>query len=363
MQELEDERLVRMQACPLTASIHWNPKEDTKDDSIAWLKGYNKIPYHLKMGLVREKTEEDILNIAKKFNLYRAEEVGEISRIIRDSFLKGEFDEKEVKRRIIELLKLDEEEVQKLLLDLFKLRKQIATTEELDNNVNLEKGNLLEILKKFPEIQEQLIGERKIKVSGEDEFKKQSIDNWLDDYTLEKGSQPHSNLERSNYIFNSKNVDQLTFEEKKQLSSILEAYDQESEVTVDTNQKKILFNFESTEEPEELEKNIDEMVEKKELEEEKIENFQENQEIRGEDEVKLENEQETEQKIKQKDEFSKEITEPKEETPEELKKEEKNKGFFEITNLNKEKTENKEQKIVDNIDKIQSKHIINLKDI
>lgn len=380
MQETEDERLIRAQACPLTASIHWDPKEDTKDDDMAWLRVYNKIAYSFKMGLVSEKTEEAIIKLAKKFDLYRVEEIGEISRIIRESFVKGVFDEKEIKERIVERLKLNEENAQKLFVELFKLRRQIATAEGSEVGVKLEKITLLEALRKFPEIKEQPIGERKIKISGENELKKQSITNWLDDYTLEKGAYPHSSLERSDYIFNSKNVDNLTFEEKRQLSLILESYDQESELTVDVDQKKILFNAGSGEDLQDLSANwkdeTKEMFAENKKEKENVENLEEpqNNEVTKEGKVEVEDEKQTEKE--EQEEFKEETIEPEIKPKEEFKKEEEerieekeerkeaeNKEFFEKIDTDKEKKENKKQEVIEDGDKIQSKHIINLKDV
>ncbi len=317
MSETESERLIREQACPMSASVHWNPKEDTEKDEICWLEIYNKLSYQIKLGLVSKTTEDAVIEIAKKFDFYRAEEVGEISRIIRDSFVEGFFDEEGIRRRINQRIKLGENETEKLVIELFKLRKKIVEMESGGAEVRIEKSPLIPALKKFPEIGDQLIGENKIKIFGEDEFKKQTINNWLDDYTIQKGSQPHNNLERSDYIFNSKNISKLTFLEKKELLLVLESYDENNELEIDADRKLILFNNKE----EEISIKLREFIKKEE-----------------------------EELLKdKKNPLTKEVL-----GGENLKKD---------TKKEKESEEFKKKEALQNKERIQSKHTINLKDI
>lgn len=254
------------QACPAIASVHWNPIEDSKEEIIEWFEVYKKLPYQIRMGLIDEATKKHIFQIAQKFNICKIEEVGEISRIIRDSFVIGYFDEKAIKKRIIDKLKLTEEETIKLMVDLLDLRKRIGSVENDAMARTIEKISIIPALKKFPEINKQLIGERKIKLSQEENLSEQNIKNWIDDYTLEKGAQFHSNLERSDYVFNSKNVKNLAFLEKKQLLSILESYDNETDLSVDVKRKIVLFDVEEQEISPELRRSM----EKKAIEEKEI---------------------------------------------------------------------------------------------
>lgn len=240
--DVTDKRLLSKQACPMSASVHWDPTEDSKEDKRVWYEVYNKLPYQIRLGLVDEGTEGQILQIARKFDICKIGEVGEISRIIRDSFIVGVFEEQKIKERITSKLKLKEEDTEKLLIDLYKLRKKVSDIEGGEAEIKLEKMPIIPALKKFPEISHQLIGERKIKISGEENLREQSIKNWIDDYTLEKGAQMHSNLERSDYVFNSSNVEKLSFLEKKALSLILESYDKDADLPVDVERKIILFD-------------------------------------------------------------------------------------------------------------------------
>lgn len=238
----QESSLLATQACPMSASVHWNPKEDSDDDIEKWLAIYNKLPYQVRMGLVDTETENRIVRIAKKYNIYRVEEVGELSRIIRDSFVTNTFQEKNTKARILERLKVDEDKVGTLYKELFLLRNKISAIEEGNLNAQIEKIPFVPAIKKYPELNQQLLGERKIVVFGDSDYVKPTLKNWLDDYTLRKGAQAHSNLDRSDYIFNSENIKVLTFDEKKHLLSILESYDEDRDLDIDTNKKVVLFD-------------------------------------------------------------------------------------------------------------------------
>ncbi len=329
MQEIENERLIRKQACPMSASVHWDPKDDTQNDDLGWLEIYNKLPYQIRLGLVVEKTEENIIRIAKKFNIYKISEVGEISRIIRDSFVEGVFNEEKIKKRIVERIRIDENEAEKLIVELFSLRKKISDIENSGLDIEIERMPLISALKKFPEIGKQLLGESKIKISEEIEPRKQSIENWLDDYTIQKGSQAHNNLERSDYIFNSKNVSNLTFLEKKALLMILESYDENSDLEIDANRKIILFNNTAGEISEKLKESLENK--KQQETEEFIE-----REIREVQEKEIPSTEDQEKKVY--DEKTEEMGKLKE-------------------------TESEKQKTTEEEGEIQSKHLINLKDV
>ncbi len=234
--------LLRRQACPMSASIHWKPEDDTDKDIQTWLVVYNKLPYQIRVGLVDEKTEKEIVKIAKKYNLYKVGEVGEISRIIRDSFVIDGFNEADAKERIISNLRVEETAMIRLYEEMIELRKKIGNVQDGGLDVVIEKMPVMVAMDNFPEISNQLIGEKKIVLSETEKYEKPSIENWINDYTSQKGAQAHNNLERSDYIFNSKNVEKLTFEEKQKLAIILESYDEEEKLSVDVKRKIFLFD-------------------------------------------------------------------------------------------------------------------------
>lgn len=236
------ERLLKIQACPMSASVHWDPKDDSKSDIKEWYEIYNKLPYQVKIGLIDEETEQRIIEIAKKYKIYKIGELGEISRIIRDSFVTNTFSAGIVQKRIIQKLKANEAQAKELFIELIQLRGEIASVDEDEMELKTEKLPIITALKKFPKLNEQQLSERKIKIQGDDKFRKSTIKNWLDDYTLQKGAQSHNNLERSDYVFNSENVNRLSFHEKRALSLILESYDEDTDLNININKKEVLFN-------------------------------------------------------------------------------------------------------------------------
>jgi hypothetical protein len=102
-----------------------------------------------------------------------------------------------------------------------------------------------EMLKKYPEINDQLITSDSIKLINSSELARPTLKNWINDYTLRHGYKKHTTVERGSFLFQSENGRKLSPPERERLSQIIKSFDQESEITVDTSTKRILFQSES----------------------------------------------------------------------------------------------------------------------
>ncbi len=112
---------------------------------------------------------------------------------------------------------------------------------EQARQAELENITLSEALKKYPEIGEQLITSDRINIKSFPEPARPSIKNWLADYTFVLGYGTHDAIARANYMFQGTNARTLASTDRERLAYILKAYDENTLVTVDKNEKKIVF--------------------------------------------------------------------------------------------------------------------------
>lgn len=244
MKDREQERLLTAQACPMSASVNWDPKGDSSEEVTRWLNVYNRLPHQIRVGLIMKETEESIIEFSTRFNILTPEQVGEVSRILRDSFVKGFFDENETKKRAVEKLGINENEVDTFLKELFQIKSFIEKTSKKENESEIETIPIILALKKYPTIERQILGEKKIVKYRTNEKITATIRNWIEDYMSRKGAQSHDNIERSDYIFNSENTHGLSEIEKKELLSILESYDNDSNLEVNIAKGELVFDLE-----------------------------------------------------------------------------------------------------------------------
>lgn len=72
---------------------------------------------------------------------------------------------------------------------------------------------------------EELLGEKDIRLGPEEKKEKPYLKNWLKDYELTVGAGKHGKMEISDYLFKSPNARRLTSEERELLRKILEFYE------------------------------------------------------------------------------------------------------------------------------------------
>lgn len=89
------------------------------------------------------------------------------------------------------------------------------------------------------EILNQQLTADPIKIVEFDQPVRPTIKNWLADYIKQKGAGHHDELERSDYLFKGANALNLPAEERIKLAKILRAYDEDTEVPIESNTKLI----------------------------------------------------------------------------------------------------------------------------
>lgn len=236
-----NEQLLRLQACPMSAGINWNPREDTQADIVKWYAYYNKLPFDVRMGLADENVLQAVLSIAKDYNILDELKVGEVSRMIRETFFKVSSRE-EVELRAQEKLGISQAD-SKLFYEAFKSIIELVRSSGREGFDRVtENMPIIPALKKYPGLGEQVLTEKNIKKRDTSNFVRPVISNWIDDYIQRKGAQSHDNIDRSDFLFNSENGKKISNKERKLLSQVLDSYDNDVNVSVYTENQEIIFS-------------------------------------------------------------------------------------------------------------------------
>lgn len=85
------------------------------------------------------------------------------------------------------------------------------------------RDNYKKLLRQSLAQSQQTISQEKIKINNE--IQKPTVNNWIKDYTEFLGVGMHSFIQRSNYLFQSKNCQKLAQKEKEKLNLVLQFYD------------------------------------------------------------------------------------------------------------------------------------------
>lgn len=225
-----------------------------------------KMPKFVREAMASAESAEINGQIGKKYNL-SGEEIGDMVYVIAHTILK-DITLKNFPRALKEKLRLSPSTAKVIALDIaikrfLPLKKHLVGIESLITSLGGEVPKVIpkaltpeaikpakpsplpppqepdrkafdikSALKENPEIEKQLIGKTPIKLEELDELVKPSIKNWLTDYTQTLGSDWHSSVERSKYLFHSPNTQNLTEKERMTLSQILKSYDEDSPLPI-----------------------------------------------------------------------------------------------------------------------------------
>lgn len=200
----------------------FNQEKDLKK----WLEQKRKLSRNIRYGLLSEDTENLVKQFCKKYNLKTPEKIGSVSVLVRD-FLSKFLDDEALRKGIYQRFQLNNTVSVEFLKDfknLIEKIKQIGLKEVKKDLIVLKFSDLVE---KFPKIKEQEIGIYTIQFPQESEERRPTIENWIIDYKLRRDDQQETTiLNVSDYLYNNKNTQELDAEEKKQLSIVIKAYEQ-----------------------------------------------------------------------------------------------------------------------------------------
>ncbi len=262
--------LIKRQSCPMLASANTDPEKDTKEQLIEMFKKVDKLPMHIRYGMMNENVSDSILNLSKEYQIEDPRKIGNIARLIRDIYIE-KISERETKHRIEKELELERKTSERFVKDLKGIILMVKNLGKKEYEDVFEKLPLIPALKKYEELAKQEITSGTISKRDTDEVVSPTIKNWLDDYIQNKGAQSHNSMERGNYLHDSDNTRELSKEEKNKLELILRSYDKDEPVTVHRKDQEIYFEGERFREPEGKETEKKEIIKTKELAQPKIE--------------------------------------------------------------------------------------------
>lgn len=194
----------------------------------------------LRLGIGSETAEQEVEKICGKFGISDWQKIGYTARIIRDIFCDN-LKEVDIKERALKELGIRNEDINVFLQTIKNAVKEIKQAGEREYHELIDKITLKEAVRKYPEVQEQLISEEKLEIESEEYLVAGTVKNWLNDYFQTAGGNKHNALERSEYLFRSKNARVLNKEEQEKLGVVLRSFDEDSLVAIDRENKEIDF--------------------------------------------------------------------------------------------------------------------------
>jgi hypothetical protein len=120
-----------------------------------------------------------------------------------------------------------------------------ATVIEDANKKNIVKISLLVLLQKYPRLGEQFVSSEMLKLKYLPDLVSPTIKNWIIDYRDVLGNGKHNMVERANFLFHSENGKRITSLERKKLMEIFKSLEDGSELEVDIEKQKIVFDLKS----------------------------------------------------------------------------------------------------------------------
>jgi hypothetical protein len=104
-----------------------------------------------------------------------------------------------------------------------------------------EQLTLIDAMKKYADLGEQQITTDQIIIKHFQEPVRPSLKNWLADYTAHLGYEHHSSIERGNYLFQTENTKNLSYQDRQKLSQALKSFDEKTPLEIDMQTKQIIF--------------------------------------------------------------------------------------------------------------------------
>ncbi len=242
LKELSPEKRIDMQATPSMASVNFNMDDDFNKEMVEWFDTYNELPINIKLGLGSQEVRQKIKELATKNKALNEKALGEISRIVRDVYTKL-IKTEEIKKRLQDVLKLKEDTIDDAIKEIGSIVGEVKEVGNRKSNDYFEKLSLEKSIEKYPNIAAEEITTGKISNKQTGEYIDPTIQNWINDYISQMGSDKHTNLERGKYLNDSTNTKNLNQEDKKIIEKLTKSYDEGSKLIIDREEEVILWNL------------------------------------------------------------------------------------------------------------------------
>ena len=243
--KINEKKKLEMQTYPMLASVHWKFEDDTDEDMQKWFNDFIRLDVVIKYGLASPMVSKEIFKMSQIRDIKDKEQIGEISRIIREVFTRH-INEEDIVKRVINKLKISKDKVDDFMVDLRFILTLVKKEgqrikEEEEKGSPSEMIAIIPAMEKYKEVGEQLISLEPIRLELFDVPVRPSIKNWLEDYRETIGTDK-SSIKRSSYLFTSANAKGLGQEDRKKVSLILKSYNDSTKIVVDS--QKGLVDFE-----------------------------------------------------------------------------------------------------------------------
>lgn len=224
---------------PLVVPMTDNPDDETSDQLMSRQEKFLKLSQGIKKKLSRVETSQKIQVIGQKYG-FELLRLANIARLIREYYF-GEvqfenFPAEIEKKMGVSLLTAQEitRYLKQEIIDWDPWSEYLA---------KLPKMPIREIVAKHPKVADTEITAEYIELKGSDDLADPSIKNWLKDYVSHLGYNPHSQMDRTQYIFHSENGNNLSSQDREKLGIILKSFDENIPLPVDEENQEIVFDI------------------------------------------------------------------------------------------------------------------------
>ena len=242
LKTLSSEKRIDMQATPSMASVNFNMDDDFNKEVAKWFDEYNELPVNIKLGLGSSEVRQKIKDLAVKNNLMEEGPLGEISRIIRDVYVKL-IKAEDIRKRLSTVLKLKDTTSDVMIKEIGNIVGLVKEVGNKKSNEYFDKLSLKDALEKYPNIATEEITAGRITDKQSDKYVDATVQNWVSDYINQMGSGKHTNLERGKYLNDSNNTRNLDKNDKKIIEKLTKSYDEDSKLIIDREEEVILWNL------------------------------------------------------------------------------------------------------------------------
>ncbi len=125
------------------------------------------------------------------------------------------------------------------------LKQELAVKKEKQRQLKTKKQTIsvtfAQAIKKFPELQGQIITQSRVPSDTSSADLPPTIRNWVNNYFSVVGTDNKDSMKRSNYIYHSNNTKMLRSKEKRRLAEIFRSIEENTKLEIDGGERRIVF--------------------------------------------------------------------------------------------------------------------------
>ena len=211
-----------------------------KEENIAMWEKFHSFPIKIQQILKSDQITDMIFGVEKKYQLSDLD-TEKFSIMVRGFFLR-EISERDFIQNISVLCRVQLEESMQVLRAILSIEPQEEKEKLVKKNVM--QTTITNAFSQFPAVKNQMISDKLIIARPFLQPLQPSIKNWIMVYEKVLGANKHSAIERGEFVFRSEATRGLNSQERDELAAVLRSRDEDSSITVDMDQRKIIFEEE-----------------------------------------------------------------------------------------------------------------------